>query len=149
MKRLELPRDEIAFRQEYEDVVLNEQLTVVFRPGNRVFPVWRGYKQGELITARIIKTPGDDSKFIPPVFTEDKKELIIRSIRTFHLSDLKPSDFVGSSDDVKSVEDLKKHLLWIYKKEPSEFNFEVTRIELEYVKEVCKLDAFCQMPLEL
>ncbi len=142
MSRLELPRAEIAFRSEYEKIVLDEKLTVVFRPGDRVFPAWRGYKKGELITARIIQTLGDDSKLIPPIFTEDKKELMISDIKVVKISNLKESDFFGSSDDVKNVKDLEKQINWIYGQTLSYFDNVVTLIKLEYVCCVCKLDSF-------
>lgn len=149
MKKLELPRDEMAFRKEYEDLVLDEKLTVVFRPGNRVFPVWRGYKKGEIITARIIEMPGDDSKFITPIFNDTKKTLIIKNIEVKKLSELSDSDFAGSSSDVLNVFDLEKQILWIYKKPLLDFDNLVTRIEFEYLNDVCTLESSCNVGLKV
>ena len=37
---MDLPRDEMAFRKRYQSLVEGEQLTTVFRPGDRVSPTF-------------------------------------------------------------------------------------------------------------
>jgi hypothetical protein len=133
MNRLYLPRDEIAFRKNYASLVENASLKTVFRPGNRLYPNWRGYKEGEIVYARIIEQTGNDDDLVPPIFNNYNRKVRIKNISIKSISDLDTKDFEGSSDDIKSVEDLKKHLYQIYKKEPDEYKNLVTRIELEYI----------------
>ncbi len=145
MSKLKLPRSEIAFRKEYKELMQQKFLTTVFRPGNRVFPSWRGYALGEVVTARIIEKPGNDLLHIPPTFNDVKILLRIKSLEIKSLSELMLEDFVGSSPDVQSVSDLKNHLERIYKKLPEEYDETITRIEFEYVSspkehDVCVLD---------
>jgi len=131
---MNLRRDEIAFRSMYLPYVENESLTTVFRPGNRIFPNWRGYKKGEIVTARIIEIPGDDSKYIAPTFNEIQKIVIINDIEVVNINDLTNYDFDGSSEDVRDIQSLKKHLSQIYNYS-SEYldNAQITRISLYYV----------------
>jgi len=133
MSRLELPRNEMAFRKRYEHPVFDETLTTVFRPGNRMFPNWRGYKKEEQITARIIEKVGNDAKFIPPVFTKNKKQVKIKNIEVIDINNLNKKDFIYSCPNVKTSDDLKKQFVWVYNKEPEEYNNIVTKIELEYI----------------
>lgn len=134
-KQLELPRDEIAFREEYEELVKKEELKTIFRPGNRIYPNWRGYIQGEIVTARIIEQIGNDDLFIPPKFKEFKKKVKINKISLIQINQLNEKDFENSSEDVKSINDLKIHLNKIYKKDISEYDNLITKIELEYIDE--------------
>ncbi|MCF7798395.1 hypothetical protein K9M74_00670 [Candidatus Woesearchaeota archaeon] len=133
MNRLELPRDEIAFRKEYESLVEHGLLTTIYRPGNRIYPEWRGYKPGELVTARVIQQPGNDALMIPPRFKDIARPVKIKNIQLKSLDELSAQDFMGSSPDVQSVNDLINHLQWIYTKTPAEYNNQVTKIELEYL----------------
>ena len=130
---MELPRNEIAFRKEYEELVLLNALTTVFRPGNRVFPHWRGYKPGEVVTARIIEKTGCDELEIPPTFNHHKVKVQIAAIRTYRIDDLLPDHFTGSSPDVTDVASLRDHLAYIYGKPVSHYGDEITRIELAYI----------------
>lgn len=132
---MDLPRDEMAFRKQYQPLVVDRELTTVFRPGNRIFPNYRGYKPGEMITARIIEKPGSDELEIPPKFNDIKMPIQIMSIETFNVFSLNESHFVGSSPDVQSVAELIDHLGDIYQRPMSEFNDEVTRISFSYVRE--------------
>ena len=149
MKRLELPREEMAFRKEYADAVYSGDLTVVFRPGNRVFPNWRGYKKGEIITARIIERVGDDSRMLPPVFSDFKRDFMIKNIEVIGLDELSETDFLGSSDDVADVQGLIDQLSWIYHKDPKDYGNEVTRIEIEYVDNFCRIEDGVDSPIEI
>ena len=130
---MELPRNEIAFRKEYEELVLLNALTTVFRPGNRIFPNWRGYKPGEVITARIIEKCGCDEKEIAPLFNHHKIKVQVASIRTHHIDELTAAHFAGSSPDVHDIQSLKDHLAHIYGKPISAYDDEITRIELAYI----------------
>ncbi len=130
---MELPRNEIAFRKEYEDQVLLNKLTTVFRPGNRVFPNWRGYKPGEVVTARIIEKCGCDEKKIAPLFNDNKVKVQIASIETLKIDELQDEHFDGSSDDVTDVQSLKDHLNYIYGKSIDHYDNMITRINLAYI----------------
>ena len=132
---MDLPRDEMAFRKHYETLVLEQQLTTVFRPGNRLFPNYRGYKHHEIITARIIDKPGCDVQEIAPVFTEVKIPVKITDIRAVDIATLGPDDFCGSSPDVQNLKELLDHLEEIYKQPISAFQNEVTRIQFLYLNE--------------
>lgn len=131
---MDLPRDEIAFRADYELLVYKQTLTTVFRPGNRIYPNWRGYKLGEVVTGRIIERCGCDERSIPPVFKRARVPLRIARIEALSLADLAPSDFGGSSADVCDVDSLKAHINRIYSKPLGEYDNIITRIELEYLQ---------------
>lgn len=128
---MNLPRDEIAFRKVYQALLVSGELTTVFRPGCRVYPAWRGYKRGEVVTARVIEVVGDDAKNIAPVFNEVRVPVRVDSIEVRELHDLRPADFHGSSPDVQSIPDLERHLEGIYGAAMCEWANQVTRIELE------------------
>ena len=130
---LNLPRDEMAFRSDYEELLLNQSLTTVFRPGNRLYPNWRGYEQGEIITGRIIERCGCDIKNIPPLFKNLKILLKIAKIEILFTKKLNTQDFEGSSADVVDIDSLDKHISAIYNKSLSEYDNTVTRIVLEYL----------------
>ena len=130
---MDLPRDEIAFRREYERLVLGRSITTVFRPGNRIHPNWRGYRLGEIVTARIIARTGSDELAIPPVFTPDRVPVRIASLRYLPIDRLKPADFEGSSPDIFDIESLEEHLTSIYRRPVDAFSRHVTRIGLDYL----------------
>lgn len=124
----------MAFRAEYEDLLQQQLLTTVFRPGNRVYPEWRGYKPGEIITGRVIKRCGSDQRGIAPIFTPQKIPLKILSISVVAVSELCPDDFAGSSWDVTDAETLNQHIYRIYNKNLPEYGNLVTRIRLAYLE---------------
>jgi hypothetical protein len=127
----------MAFRADYEKVVSEQSLTTVFRPGNRIFPNWRGYKQGEIITGRIIDRCGCDIENIAPLFKPSKISLRIAKIDMILAAEICPQDFNGSSWDVTDLRSLDQHIYKIYNKFLSEYDNIVTRIQLEYL-EPCK-----------
>jgi len=133
---MNLRRDEIAFRKSYETLVVEQQLTTVFRPGNRLFPNYRGYKREEVVMARIIEKPGCDHREIPPVFSDIRIPVKIADIRSIDISILTPDDFLGSSPDVQNIEQLLIHLERIYQRPISSYENRVTRIHLEYLPEL-------------
>jgi hypothetical protein len=129
---LSLPRDEMAFRKRYESLLLMGRITTVFRPGNRVFPMWRGYKRGETITARVIERPGCDVAGYPPVFNDVQISITIADIEVLPVAALRPHHFVGSSPDVVDVPSLEAHLFEIYGEPLSAYDNLLTRIALQY-----------------
>jgi hypothetical protein len=130
---VELPRDEIAFRKEYQELVLDRSITTVFRPGNRVYPNWRGYRLGEIVTARIIDECGSDEHNIPPLFNEHRVKVRIASLLVTKIDALTNADFEGSSPDIHDVESLEEHLRYIYRRPIDAFSRKVTRIGLDYL----------------
>ncbi len=133
MNKLELPRDEMAFRKECGKQVMNQSLKTIFRPGNRIFPKWRGYKKGEIVTARIIDQLGNDSELKHPIFTNYKKKIKIKNISLIDVADLTEKDLLQTYSHVKTVDDLKKHLFWVYNKSLEEYNNIITKIDIEYL----------------
>jgi hypothetical protein len=129
---LDMPRDEMAFRRRYEPLLFARTLTTVFRPGNRLWPNWRGYRLNEIVTARVIARPGSDALGIPPDFTATRTRIEIVDIRVLPPEGLTAEDFVGSSPDVHDVASLRIHLLGIYGRPLSAFGDVVTRIQFAY-----------------
>ncbi|MFT5210545.1 MAG: hypothetical protein ACI9CE_002271 [Flavobacterium sp.] len=132
---MDLPRDEMAFRKTYEMLVVEQRLTTIFRPGNRLYPHYRGYKDQEIVMARIIEKPGCDKREIAPVFSDIKIPVKINDIRTFDISDLTTADFLGSSPDVQNLEQLLIHLEEIYDRPIESYENMVTRIQIQYLAE--------------
>jgi hypothetical protein len=130
---VELPRDEIAFRKEYQGLVLERTITTVFRPGNRIYPNRRGYRVNEIVTARIIDRVGSDELQIPPLFNEHRVKVRIASLLVTTIDWLRPEDFHGSSPDIFDIPSLEEHLKYIYRRPIEAFDRKVTRIELDYL----------------
>ncbi len=132
---LNLPRDEIAFRKEYQELAVERKLTTVFRPGNRVYPNWRGYKEGEIVTLRVIEKCGCDEECIPPIFNNIRLKVKIASIKVVDIETLSTLHFYGSSPDVHDIPSLKQHLGRIYRKPHSHYdNGQVTQICITYLE---------------
>jgi len=136
---MDLPRDEMAFRKTYESLLVEQQLTTIFRPGNRLYPNYRGYKYQEVVMARIIEMAGCDKSEIAPVFSDIKIPVKINDIRTFYISDLTEADFHGSSPDVQNLEQLLVHLEEIYDRPIESYDNTVTRIQIQYLVESAEL----------
>jgi hypothetical protein len=130
---LDMPRDEMAFRRRYQPMLFARTLTTVFRPGDRLWPNWRGYRQGEIVTARVIARPGSDALGIPPEFTSTRISIGIVDIRVFTPEALTADDFLGSSPDVHDSGSLRVHLLGIYGRPLSAYGDVVTRIQFDYL----------------
>jgi hypothetical protein len=90
---MELPRDEMAFRKQYEDLLCARELTTVFRPGNRLYPNWRGYSPGEVVTARVIERCGSDELRVPPLFNDTRIPIKITSLMTKKIDRMKMDVF--------------------------------------------------------
>jgi hypothetical protein len=130
---MELPRDEMAFRKQYEDLLLARKITTVFRPGNRVFPNRRGYIPGETVTARVIEKCGSDEQSVPPLFNGTRVPIQITALTVKVINGVEEQDFAGSSPDVYDRDSLEGHLLDIYQKPINCFDGAVTRIQFRYV----------------
>ncbi|OYY72637.1 hypothetical protein [Sphingomonas sp. 28-63-12] len=130
---LDLPRDEMAFRAGYESLLVDKSLTTVFRPGDRRWPKWRGYRPGEIVTARVIAKCGSDALGIPPVFTDQRTRIQILTIDVLDPGRLTADDFSGSSPDVHDQTSLRAHLLDIYGEPLEARGGVVTRIRFAYV----------------
>jgi hypothetical protein len=128
-----LPRDEMAFRARYRDLLLEHALTTVFRPGDRIYPNWRGYSEGEIVTARIIRMPGCDERGVPPQFDDLRIPIRIRSISVSSIDGLGREAFSGSSPDVFDRASLAAHLHHIYGRPIAAFGNQVTRIAFAYI----------------
>src|SRR5262249_7571998 len=126
---LELPRNEMAFRRRYQGLLLAREITTVFRPGNRIYPNWRGYLAGETVIARVIERPGSDKLGIPPRFNALCVPIRITALAVKPVDSLTGEDFRGSSPDVNDVPGLIAHLAGIYGQPVAR---EVTRIRFDY-----------------
>jgi hypothetical protein len=130
---MDLPRDEMAFRKTYEALLLEEAITTVFRPGNRIYPNRRGYRPGETVTARVIEKCGSDELGIPPLFNDIRIPIRISSLAVKAIADVGREDFEGSAPDVFDRESLEEHLTGIYQKPMDCFGGTVTRIQFRYL----------------
>ena len=128
-----LPRDEMAFRSRYRDLLVQRALTTVFRPGDRIYPNWRGYCEGEIVTARIIRMPGSDERGVPPEFDDLRIPIRIRAISVSAIEVLGRDAFSGSSPDVHDRASLAAHLHDIYGRPIAAFGNQVTRIAFAYI----------------
>lgn len=128
-----LPRDEMAFRKQYEALLLQRKIATVFRPGNRVHPNRRGYMVGETVAARVIERCGCDRLGVPPLFNDVRVPIRITQLTVFFIDCVKEADFRGTSPDVFDRRSLIDHLLWIYREPIDSFNRTVTRIGFRYL----------------
>jgi len=134
--KLNLPADEIAFRRIYQNLLEQERLTTVFRPGGRGRKDYRGYAEGDIIKAKVLQNVGADWAGVAPEFVPDfEKRIRIISNQQKALDSLTEKDFEGSSPDVHDVESLRYHLGVIYNLSPESLNGKsfVTKIGFEYV----------------
>lgn len=131
---MELRRDELAVRKIYSHLIKSKKLTTFFRPFNRIFPNYRGYKHGEIIKIKIIETVGNDLHDIPPKFSEDEFPARIVSIKAKRFNDISEEDFFGSSPDVTNKNSLAYHLGVIYNLPMDKIEqSEITIIEIKYL----------------
>jgi hypothetical protein len=128
-----LPRDEMAFRRHYRELLVKRLLTTVFRPGDRIYPNWRGYSEGEIVTARVICRPGSDELGVPPEFDDLRIPIRIAALSVSPIDALEAGAFDGSSPDVYDKASLARHLEHIYGRPVSDFGNLVTRIAFAYI----------------
>ncbi|VVB73822.1 Shikimate dehydrogenase (NADP(+)) [uncultured archaeon] len=132
-----LPRDEMAFRQIYFHLLRSRSLTTVFRPRDMIKDSVRSYSVGDRVTARVLKNVGVDWAKVPPVFLDGEEfPLQITEVTAKRIGDLSIADFEGSSPDVKDRNGLIYQLGLIYNLSVDELSDDtiVTRIEFEYLE---------------
>ncbi|SJM92228.1 hypothetical protein CRENPOLYSF2_2590001 [Crenothrix polyspora] len=123
----------MAFRACYQPLLISQNLTTVFRPGNRRWPSWRGYIAGEIVTARVIHRCGSDALGIAPAFTSLRIPIRIRCVRVMSVDQLVATDFTGSSPDIADRQGLIDHLFEIYGRPIEDYGSQVTLIAFEYL----------------
>lgn len=129
--------DEMAFRKPYRELLLSGGITTVFRPGKRLPGDTRGYRPGQLVTARVIDRPGLDWKFTPPEFVPDIAHCIrISDVYSKDIDSMDRNDFVGSSPDVFDSQSLRYHLGLIYNMDIDSLK-EVTVIKFTHGADAC------------
>ena len=131
---MKYPRAEIWFRKAYEELVEKQEITTIFRPGDRICggSKTKCFYPAEQLTVRVLEKPGDDERNIEPLFTKTVKKVKIVEIKTLNINDLSKEDFVNTFPDVKTPEGLRYHLGLIYDKSPSSFEI-VTKIKIKYL----------------
>ncbi len=127
-----LPRDEMAFRRRYQALLRDRRITTVFRPGDRIWPNWRGYIVGETVTARVIEQVGCDELRLAPRFNSVRVPIRIQDLAVLDIDSLTGEDFHGSSPDVSDKDSLLAHLFEIYGQPIEAYGRKVTRIRFTY-----------------
>lgn len=133
--KLFLNPNEMAFRKIYWPLINEEKMTTVFRPGKRLANDERGYREGQVVMARVIDSIGADWAGVPPEFSQDLSKLIkISSVSAKKIGELDRNDFKGSSPEIQDQQSLTYHLGVIYNLYPEEINAEsfVTIIKFSY-----------------
>ena len=137
LNMLNLPKDEMAFRKIYLDLLEQEKITTIFRPGKRDCGEVRGYCPSQLVTAKVLENIGADWAEVPPKFIEGfSKNIVIKSAEVKKIKDFTNADFIGSSPEVHDIKSLKYHLGVIYNLSLSSLSDDalVTKITFEYKK---------------
>jgi len=133
---LDLPKDEMAFRKIYKDLLESEKITTVFRPGKRDCGDFRGYCPAQIVDAKVLDSIGADWAKVAPKFLEGfLRKIKIKSVEIKTLGALRKEDFSGSSPDVQDIESLIYHLGLIYNLEKGALKHDsvVTKITFEYI----------------
>lgn len=123
-----LNRNDISFRKEDEREILERTQITAFRPWNRIYPENRWYIPWEVVKARVIEIPWDDTLKQAPIFSETVELVRIKTIELLQEDDLNTSHFCDSLECIRSREDLMKYLERIYKKKDFKI---LTRINME------------------
>ncbi len=133
--KLFLNPNEMAFRKIYWPLLQNEEINTVFRPGKRLAGDERGYREGQVVMARVIDSMGADWAGVPPEFSEELSKLIrIKAVYVKKIQETGEDDFSGASLDVQNQDLLKYHLGVIYNLFPDEISGDsfVTIIKFSY-----------------
>ncbi len=134
--RLFLNPDEMAFRKYFWPQLESQAITTVFRPGSRLENDERGYREGQIVVARVIDSIGSDWAGIPPeFFKEFSKTIKIKKTQVKKIGDLKKGDFDGASSDIQDKKSLKTQLGLIYNLFPGDLTDDsiVTIISFSYL----------------
>lgn len=129
------PRDEIGFRKIYENLVRDQKITTIFRPGERTCNLNKGFCEGETINIKIIDKVGADwAKLSPETISLDRKALIL-SATNKKIGELTSGDFSGSSPDVFDKQSLIYNLGVTYNLPSSELTDDsiITKTTFKYV----------------
>lgn len=114
------PRDEIGFRKIYSDLVRDQKITTIFRPGERTCNLDKGFCEGETINIKIIDKVGADWAKLPPeTISFNRKALILTAINK-KIGELNSLDFRGASPDIFDKQSLIYNLGVTYNLPPSE-----------------------------
>ena len=136
IEKFELPADDMSFRRIYKNLLENETLITVFRPGVRDCKKFRGYCPMNIVNARVIDQVGlDRAKVAPEFLKKPVKKIQIEEIFAKKIGDLTKEDFVGSSPDVYDKQSLVYHLGLIYNLDITSLSPEemVTIIRFSYI----------------
>jgi len=119
--RFFLNPNEMAFRKIYWPLIESEQVTKVFRPGDRSCGCWRGYCSGQEIELKVIDKIGVDWARVEPIFDSGLcKKVAIREVIVKRIKDLIDEDFKGATPDVYDQASLRYNLGVIYNFFPEE-----------------------------
>lgn len=134
--RFVLPADDLAIRKIYIDLLKNEVLTTVFRPGSRNCHDFRGYCPGDIVNARIIDHPGLDRAKIAPIFLDSPvKKILIETVEEKTIGSLSTKDFIGAPPNICDKQSLIQKLGLIYNLAPSSLfdDAVITRIHFSFI----------------
>lgn len=134
--KLQLNPNEMAFRKVYKELLEQEKVTVIFRPGKRVCGDYRGYCPEQKVTVKVIDKVGADWAMLPPRFMRGfSKNIVITNVEVKKLKDFKKLDFKGATSEIRDRESLEYNLGIIYNIPPEEFtdDFLVTKTTFKYL----------------
>ena len=128
------PRDEIGFRKIYENLVRDRKITTIFRPGERVCGIDKGFCGGEILNVKIIEKVGADWANLPPK-TTNHSQVRVLSVLNIPIGSLTDIDFEGSSPDIFNKQSLIYNLGIIYNLPSSELTNEtiITKTTFAYL----------------
>lgn len=135
-KKFQLNSNEMAFRKVYRDLLEQNKVTVIFRPGKRACGDYRGYCPEQKVTIKVLDKVGADWAMLPPKFVRGfSKKVVIKNVEVKKLKEIKKSDFNGPTPEIRNRESLEYNLGIIYNISPEEFtdDFLVTKTTFEYL----------------
>jgi len=130
---MDLPHTELAFRKQYEGLLLAGRITAVFGRGIRVPPSRDAYIVGEVVTARVMERRGSERLGLPPLFNDIRIRVQITRLEVMTIDGLQAEDFEGSLPDVRDKESLREHLADMSERPVACIESAVTRIQFRYV----------------
>jgi hypothetical protein len=129
------PRDEIGFRKIYSDLVRDQKITTIFRPGERTCNLNKGFCEGETINIKIIDKVGADWADLPPITEPSDQKALILTVTNKEVGSLAVDDFTGASPDIFDKQSLIYNLGVIYNLPPSELTDDsiITKTTFSYL----------------
>lgn len=129
------PRDEIGFRKIYTDLIRDKKITTIFRPGERICGVNKGFCEGETVNIKILDKVGADWAYLPPKTISDGQKVRVVSTVNTTLGALVAGDFKGSSPDIFDKQSLIYNIGIIYNLAPDELadNSVITKTTFVYL----------------